>query len=68
MSCLVSFSGTVTYLLYLSVTGGVIELTAVNLLIDGNLKVNGGNSFGVRGGGGAAGSVYIQVLTNLTKI
>lgn len=42
-------------------TGGVIELLADSLMMDGELRVSGGNSEGPRGGGGAGGSVYIQV-------
>lgn len=41
--------------------GGVIELIANSLLMDGELRVSGGDSEGPRGGGGAGGSVYIQV-------
>ena len=41
--------------------GGVIEITASSLLLDGDLRVNGGDSLGPRGGGGAAGSVYVVV-------
>jgi len=43
------------------VAGGVIELSADSLLFDGELRANGGDSQGPRGGGGAGGSVYIQV-------
>lgn len=39
----------------------MIELSAGSLLMDGELRVRGGDSEGPRGGGGAGGSVYIQV-------
>ena len=39
----------------------MIELDSNSLLMDGELRVSGGSSEGPRGGGGAGGSVYIQV-------
>ncbi|WAR26294.1 hypothetical protein MAR_011998 [Mya arenaria] len=43
--------------------GGVIELAADNFLFDGELRVSGGDALGPRGGGGAGGSVFVNVLT-----
>ncbi|KAL4226615.1 hypothetical protein ACF0H5_014598 [Mactra antiquata] len=43
--------------------GGIIELTADSLLLDGDLIVKGGDSEGPRGGAGAGGSVYIRATS-----
>ena len=41
--------------------GGIVEITASHMILDGTIDVSGGDSFGPRAGGGAAGSVLIQV-------
>jgi len=41
--------------------GGVVQLSASRLLLDGDVRVDGGAGQGPRGGGGAAGSVHIDV-------
>lgn len=43
----------------------MIELTADTLHLDGELRVTGGDSAGPRAGGGAGGSVNVQVCIAL---
>ncbi|KAH3880042.1 hypothetical protein DPMN_003954 [Dreissena polymorpha] len=48
-------------LLMYMLLGGVVELLADSLMLDGELHVSGGDAAGPRGGGGGGGSVYIKV-------